>query len=167
MDQAEIQIKIYDDHIWFWNPGKLPESLTVEMLKGEHYSKPRNKLIAMVFYYAGLIERWGTGTKRMVELCREQGLPEPKFEEFGGGFSVTFYKDIYNEESLRKMGLNERQIKAVLYVKERGKITNREYQKFNECSRNTATNDLRELVNKGLLKESGKKGAGAYYVIAQ
>ncbi len=64
IDSAEVQIKIYDDHIWFWNPGKLPDGLTVEMLKGEHYSKPRNKLIAMVFYYAGLIEKWGTGTKR-------------------------------------------------------------------------------------------------------
>lgn len=52
MNPAEIQIKIYDDHIWFWNPGRLPEGLNVEILKGEHYSKPRNKLIAMVFYYA-------------------------------------------------------------------------------------------------------------------
>jgi ATP-dependent DNA helicase RecG len=167
MDPAEIQIKIYDDHIWFWNPGRLPEGITVDMLKDEHFSKPRNRLIAMVFYYAGLIERWGTGTKRMVELCKEQGLPEPDFKEFGNGFSVIFYKDIYNEENLRKMGLNERQIKAVLYVKERREITNKEYQKINSCSRNTATNDLRELVDKGILQQSGKKGAGAYYVIAQ
>jgi len=167
MDPAEIQIKIYDDHIWFWNPGRLPEGITVDMLKDEHFSKPRNRLIAMVFYYAGLIEKWGTGTKRMVELCKEQGLPEPDFKEFGNGFSVIFYKDIYNEENLRKMGLNERQIKAVLYVKERSKITNKEYQKINSCSRNTATNDLRELVDKGILQQSGKKGAGAYYVIAQ
>jgi len=66
LDTADIQIKIYDDHIWFWNPGKLPEGITVDMLKDEHSSKPRNRLIAMAFYYAGLIERWGTGTKRMV-----------------------------------------------------------------------------------------------------
>lgn len=79
---------------------------------------------------------------------------------------VVFYKDIYTEENLRKMGLNERQIKAVLYVKEMGKITNKEYQRINVCSRNTATADLRGLVEKGILKESGKKGAGAYYVIA-
>ncbi len=167
MDTAEVQIKIYDDHIWFWNPGKLPEGLTIEMLKNEHHSKPRNKLIAQVFFYTGLIERWGTGTKRMIELCKEQGLPEPEFREFGNGFSVTFYKDIYNEDYLRKMNLNERQIKAVLYLKEKQKITNKEYQKLNNCSRNTATNDLKELVKKDILKESGKKGAGAYYIIAQ
>jgi len=121
----------------------------------------------MTFYYAGLIERWGTGTKRIVDLCKEQGLPEPEFKEEFGGFSVVFWKDIYNEEYLRKLGLSERQIKAVLYVKENGKITNREYQKINNCSRNTASNDLKKLVLKGVLKESGKKGAGSYYEIAQ
>ncbi len=30
-----------------------------------------------------------------------------------------------------------------------------------------ATNDLRELIQKGVMRESGKKGAGAFYVIAQ
>jgi ATP-dependent DNA helicase RecG len=54
-----------------------------------------------------------------------------------------------------------------MYVKEKRKITNKEYHEINNCSRNTATNDLRILVEKDVLKESGKKGAGAYYVIAQ
>jgi len=93
-------------------------------------------------------------------------LPEPEFKEEFGGFSVCFYKDIYTEEILRKMGLNERQIRAVIYVKEKGKITNRDYQELNTCSRNTATNDLRKLIQKEIIKESGKKGAGAFYVIA-
>lgn len=165
MDSAEIQIKIYDDRIWFWNPGKLPEGITVEMLKDEHFSKPRNKLIAMVFYYAGLIERWGTGTRRIVELCKEQGLPEPEFKEFGNGFSVIFYKDIYNEENLRKMGLNERQIKAVLYVKEKGKITNKEYQEITGVKKRQATDDLRELEKSGILLKIGTTGKGVHYVL--
>ncbi len=45
-------------------------------------------------------------------------MPEPDFvnyEQGIGAFSVIFYKDIYTEENLRKMGLNERQIKAVMY----------------------------------------------------
>jgi len=63
--------------------------------------------------------------------------------------------------------LNDRQIKAVKHTKENEKITNKEYQGINDCSRNTATNDLRDLIKKHVLKESGKKGAGSYYVIAQ
>jgi ATP-dependent DNA helicase RecG len=45
---------------------------------------------------------------------------------------AVFRKDIYNKEDVSKLGLNERQIKAILYVKEKGRITNSEYQKLNE-----------------------------------
>jgi ATP-dependent DNA helicase RecG len=31
------------------------------------------------FYFAGLVERWGTGTIRIIELCRQQGLLGPSF----------------------------------------------------------------------------------------
>jgi len=165
MDSPEIQIKIYDESIWFWNPGGLPEGITIDELKREHPSKPRNKLIAMVFYYAGLIEKWGTGTKRMVELCRNQGLPEPQFREEFNGFSVVFYKDLYNEEHLRDMGLNERQIRAVLYVKDKGRITNKVYQEICGVSERTASRDLSSLVSKGILEQIGFTGKGTHYVL--
>jgi ATP-dependent DNA helicase RecG len=167
---APIQIKIYDDKISIWNLGKLLPPLTIEKLKEPHSGYQRNPQIATVFYYAGLIEAWGSGTLKMSELCKKESLPEPDFIENTegiGSFTVLFYKDIYTEENLRKMGLNERQIKAVLYVKEKGKISNKDYQKLNNCSRNTATNDLRKLIEKNIIKTSGKKGQGAYYVFAQ
>ena len=52
--------------------------------------------------------------------------------------------------------LNDRQVKAILYAKENGKITNSEYQKINDCSRNTASNDLKNLVER-YLKPSGQR----------
>ena len=75
-------------------------------------------------------------------------------------------KDIYTEEYLRNLGLNERQIKAVVYAKKNGRITNKEYQKINNCSRNTAFADLKELVKRKIVEESGKRGAGSFYTIA-
>ncbi|WP_051292686.1 DeoR family transcriptional regulator [Olivibacter sitiensis] len=66
-------------------------------------------------------------------------------------------------EQLTKLGLNERQLKAVDYVKEKGKITNREYQELFEVARITATRDLTELVEKAVFKSSEVKGAGAFY----
>jgi len=164
LSTAEIQIKIYDDKIWMWNPGKLPKELSIEDLKKEHSSYPRNPLIANVFYLAGFIERWGSGTKRIVDLCKEQNLPEPDYKEEQGGFSVWFYKDIYMEENLGKMELNKRQIKAVMYVKKRGKITNKEYRGFTGLSDEGARIDLNELVEKGLFQTKGK-GRDAHYVL--
>jgi ATP-dependent DNA helicase RecG len=165
LSPAEIQIKIYDDKIWIWNPGKLPAQIKLEDLKKEHSSYPRNPLIANVFYLAGFIERWGSGTKRVVELCKEYGLPEPEYKEEFGGFSVYFYKDIYTEENLRKMGLNERQIKSVIYVKEKGKITNKEYQELNKTTKKTASRDLSDLVEKGILEQIGETGKGTHYTL--
>jgi len=165
LSSEDIQIKIYDDRIWFWNPGKLPEGLNTEMLRKEHPSKLRNKLIAFVFYYAGLIEKWGTGTIRMISWCRRYGLPDPEFVEEFGGFSVRFWKDIYNKEHLKKLNLNERQIKAVLYVKREGEITNKKYQEINNVSKRTATNDLAELVRLNIFLQVGTTGKGTKYVL--
>jgi predicted HTH transcriptional regulator len=85
-------------------------------------------LLARAFYYAGHIERWGTGTARILALCREQGLPEPEFDADALQFRVRFLKDPYTPERLRRMGLNERQIQAILYVQRHGSIGTREYQ---------------------------------------
>ncbi|MBU4349648.1 putative DNA binding domain-containing protein [bacterium] len=159
---AEIQIKIYDDRLWIWNPGKLPKQLTIESLKTEHSSFPKNPLIASIFYYAGFIERWGSGTKRMIDLCKAQGLPEPEFKEEFGGISVYFRKDIYTEEYLRKFGLNERQIKAVMYVKERGRITNKEYQDINNVSNKTAYLELSNTAERAIFKVEGKGKSTTY-----
>lgn len=164
---VQTQIKIFDDYLWFFNIGGLPEGITLEQLKKPHSSVPRNPLIVHIFYLSGLIEEVGSGIGRIIHDLKFAKLPEPEFKEEMGGFSVYFRKDIYTEEYLRKLGLNERQVRAVIYVKEKGKITNREYQEINGCHRNTATQDLSDLVEKGILKESGKKGAGAYYEIAQ
>ncbi|OQX56402.1 MAG: transcriptional regulator [Candidatus Cloacimonas sp. 4484_209] len=160
---VQTQIKIFDDYIWFYNIGGLPEGITLEQLKEPHSSVPRNPLIVHIFYLAGLIEEMGTGIERIMEAMSRAGLPEPEFKEEMGGFSVYFRKDIYTEEYLRKMGLNERQIKAVMYVKEKGKITNREYQGITGISRQMATIDLKQLVEKGVLIKTGKAGAGIAY----
>jgi len=80
---------------------------------------------------------------------------------------VYFYKDIYTEENLRKMGLNQRQIKAVMYVKEKGKITNKKYQDITGISRQMATIDLKKLVEKEILVKTGKAGAGIAYQLTK
>ncbi len=77
---GDIQIRVYDDRVMISNPGGLPADMTVEELQREfHRSVLRNPLLAQVFYYANLIEKWGSGTWRMIKFCREQGLPEPEF----------------------------------------------------------------------------------------
>jgi len=158
-----IQISVYSDKIIFWNEGQLPENWTVKNLLEKHASRPYNPDIANALFRSGYIESWGRGTIKIIRECKLAGIPEPVFSYDSSDFSVEFRKDIYNEKYLQSLNLNDRQVKTVLFAKDKGKITNSDYQTLNNCSRNTASNDLTELVDKGLLKPSGQKGAGAFY----
>ena len=81
------------------------------------------------------------------------------------GNKLEFMKEVYTEEYLREVGLNERQIKAVMYVKERGRIKNREYQEIVNVSRQTASRDLSDLVDKEILTTMGTGKRDFYYVL--
>ena len=162
---AIIQIRVYDDKISIWNEGTLPEGLSFEALKQEHPSRPRNPIIADVCFLGGYIDAWGRGTLKIINSCKEAELPEPEMKESAGGFQVTMFKDILTEEHLKKLGLNERQIKAVLYVNKFGKVSNQKYQELNEVSKATATRDLAKLVdNFQILEKQGITGVGTIYV---
>ena len=161
---SNIQVEIYDDRICILNPGRLLPGITVDDLyRREHSSVIRNKLIAQVFYDIGYIEKYGSGTLKIIDLCRVHGLPPPEFQEISSGFMVTFRKDVYTEEYLHSLGLNERQIKAVLYVKEKGDITLSEFKEIvSGVSEKTLYRDLQDLVNKGILREHGEKRGRRY-----
>lgn len=161
---SQIQVRVYPDKMIIMNEGRLPSEITVEDLKRNHLSKPRNKLLADVFYFAGFIEAWGRGTLKILEKCRDQGLPEPEFNNEHGVMTVIFYKTKWNEETLKQLGLNERQIRAVQYIKENGRIANSDYQNFG-LKKRQATDDLKELEEKGILEKIGKTGRGTYYIL--
>jgi len=64
------------------------------------------------------------------------------------------------------MALNERQMKAIQFVKINSKLTSADYQKLTKVSRQTITRDLFELVKKGILVREGK-GRGARYLMSR
>ena len=132
-----------------------------------HSSMPRNPLIFNVFYLAGIVESVGSGIERMMRALKNAGLPELKIEANHLEFTLMFLKDVYTEEYLRKLGLSERQIKAVMYVKEKGRITNREYRGIFHITDRTALNDLTDLCNKGILVKIGKTGRATEYKLAE
>ncbi len=163
---APIQIRVYDDKISIWNEGILPAGLTSAALKRSHSSRPRNLIIADVAFKGGYIDAWGRGTIKILDTCKEAGLPEPEIIEQDGGMLVTLYKNVLTEEQLIKLGLNERQVNAIFHVKNKGRISNADFQEIFSVSKATATRDLTELVDKyGLLEKLGQTGAGTNYIL--
>jgi ATP-dependent DNA helicase RecG len=161
---AATQVRIYDDNLLIWNPGSLPLNLRLDDLKRKHQSVLRNTLIGAIFYDLGYIERWGSGTNRIVEECRSLHLPDPEWRE-NQGLMLTFRKDVFTEENLREMEISERQLQAALHVKKNRRITNQQYQELFGVKKRTASEDLRELEEKGILERVGSTGKGTYYKI--
>jgi len=134
-----------------------------KLMDPNHNSIPRNRLIAMLFYDTELIERYGSGIQRILDDCHKHGFPTPEFNELEFGFQVIFHKDIYTEEHLAMKGLNERQIKAVMYVKEKGSINVSSFKIIvPNISKKTLYRDLQDLVGKNILKGIGEKKGRTY-----
>jgi ATP-dependent DNA helicase RecG len=76
-----VAVAMYDDHLEIVNPGDLHFGITPKKLTRPHESKPWNPIIANVFYRAGIIERWGSGTLNIIDWCTENANPKPAWHE--------------------------------------------------------------------------------------
>ncbi|MCG7849861.1 MAG: putative DNA binding domain-containing protein, partial [ANME-2 cluster archaeon] len=142
---SSTQVRIFDDRMEIWNPGRLPVGWTVETLRHKHESKPPNPLLIEHFFWVKYVEEVGTGTNKLIDWCREWDLPEPIFEFTGTSVIVTLRKGPVPGD-IDGLDLNERQIKMIDHVVKHNSITNREFQELTGVSRRTATTDLAGLV---------------------
>lgn len=134
-DTGNVQIRIFDDRLEIWNPGTLPEGITIDSLKGDHRSRPRNELIARCFYLIKYIEQWGTGTNRIINSCKEAGLQEPLFEVKDNDFIITFYRGTERVKVAElPVKLNDTQKKLIRYIQKHKKAKTSELQKHLDVS---------------------------------
>ena len=164
---SQTQIRWYDDSLLFANAGGIPPPLTLEKIKTRHKSVPRNQKIAKMFFYAGWIEEWGSGILKILNACKNAGLPEPQFEEEQGGLWLTIPKGKEGQgQEAASLGLNERQERALIHLRKHQKITLADYRKLNpKTIVRTAHRDLAELARKGIVKSAGTT-RGRYYVLS-
>jgi ATP-dependent DNA helicase RecG len=167
-----IRIGVYSDRLECYSPGRLPGHVTLQNIVEERFS--RNETLVQVLADYGLIERLGYGIDRMLRQMADAGLPPPEFRETAAGFLVTLRgqvgEDSHDVEGVdvgewRKLGLNERQIAALLHLIEQRRITNRDMQELApDVSAETLRRDLADLVERGMLLRVGDK-RGAYYIL--
>lgn len=86
-----IQISVFDDRLELFNCGYLPEEWGIEKLLGKHNSRPYNPDIANAFFRAGEIETWGRGIERIVNACKDAGVPKPDIKYTDGELLVIFH----------------------------------------------------------------------------
>lgn len=145
MDEGMIQVSVFDDRLEVSSPGALCRGLTLkDALKGR--SKPRNKVIAEVFSRMGIIEKWGTGLQRIVDLAKQEGLKEPVFENNDSFFRVILYRG--KEEATRTTDQTVQTTDQTVQTTE---------QKIINAIAEKPTITRKELAEKTGLSESGVK----------
>ncbi len=163
---SKIQVRIFNDGIEFWNPGKLPEGWSIDTLKKEHTSEPFNPLIARIFFWAGYVEEVGTGTNKIIKWCKEWELPEPEFAIKSGNIVIRLRKSKLTEEYLDSLSLSAKDKEIVKLIMEKSKITSFDLQRKYGVSRDTVNRWLKKLINLNLIERKGK-GKASYYVLKE
>jgi len=163
---ADVRVFIFDNRIDVVSPGPFPEGITPA--KPEH--KPVNKILADLMYDIGYIEKYGSGIYLENELCLKNGNEKPVYEITPNQTKVTFKSQIKDvtvveiEEKILEES-NDRQKKAIEYVRKNGKIARKEYEELCKTSERTANRELTELIKKGIIKKTGS-GVKFYYELA-
>ena len=76
---GSVQVMLFRNRLEVWNPGQLPYGLTVNKLLEPHKSLPANPLIADSLFWTGYVDKVGTGTEDIVNLCKDKGLKSPEY----------------------------------------------------------------------------------------
>lgn len=98
-----ISIAVYDDRVEIANPGILPPKITAETIKDSHESYPYNRNMAHALYRSTFLESWGSGIRRIIEACREQGVDDPTWRWDGGFVYVTFKRPVKDDSNIAQV----------------------------------------------------------------
>ena len=153
-----VSIGIYDDRIEITNPGRLPSGITPQKLREPHDSIPYNPIIAKTLFRTSLLENWGSGTLRIIELCRAQNIPEPVWSENAGTVTLCFYRN--NADFLKDFlkELTERQIDILELISQDFLITGSQLAEKLGVTGRTIRSDISALQKLGILhRENGRK----------
>ena len=116
----------------------------------------------------GIIEKYGTGIKRIINYCLEAGLPQPSFTNISDGFMVTVYSSQTREKSVASE-LN------TSFVKSSEKIINELINNKNitiselslklSISTRAIEKQLDKLKQKGIIRRIGPDKGGYWQII--
>ena len=152
--------------------GGLYGGLTLEeMLQGS--TCIRNELVADTFLRMGIVEKWGTGIKRIADLCREHGLGEVEYSATVFCFTSTIRrtrKDLFapvvptvNDVKVTQE-ITVTQHKIVEFIIENPSITQKELADKLGISRVHVNKNMAKLQQLGIISRFGSDKTGHWIV---
>lgn len=173
---TDIQIKIFDNAITFFSPGKLYGGLTIEQLKTDRYqSRTRNKLIAEAFYLTRDIEKYGSGYLRVRKALTEYPSMDFEYEESGDGFLVILRYSVQKttsdsaDEGISEgmsEGISEGITSLLEQIKKAPGQRVPQYEKELKASSKTIERWIADLRERGAIEYRGSKRTGGYWPLS-
>ena len=157
---GSITLVIYDDRLELINTGLLPNGITLEQLKEEHSSYPRNPYITNVFNRCGYIEAMGMGIQTIIDACAEQGMKPPEFFEQGGTLVLRLWSNYSRATSANVVSQLTAKQRSILNVLGTSKLSPSEIlEKLGEgISERTLRRELSLMREKGVVDSEGSRG---------
>ena len=169
---VDVQLKIFDNAVTFFNPGRLFGDLTIEKLKSDDYqSRTRNKLVAEAFYLTRDIEKYGSGFIRVRGEIESYPTMTFEYEESGDGFLVTlrYQKQKISLVSVPPEGISEGISEGINLLLEhiRSAPGRRIPQMAGRLGIPAKTIErwIADLKRQGRIEYRGSKKAGGYYMV--
>lgn len=89
----DVQVEVLEESLRISSPGALPFDMPMDFLMNPiHPSRPRNKIIAQAFFDMGVIERYGSGIRRIKTECDRNGNAYPTWTDGHGTFVTEYQK---------------------------------------------------------------------------
>lgn len=155
-----IQIRMFADRLEVQSPGGLFSTVTVENIEEEHST--RNARLMRMMEDLHIVENRGSGIKTMLQAMRAANLEPPRFNDRRSSFLVTFRNHtLMNPEAIAwlnqftNLPLNDRQRLTLVYLRQQEQITNSEYRRLHRVDTLVAGQELRGLVEVGLVEQQG------------
>ncbi len=158
--ESYIQIRMFADRLEVQSPGGLFGNVTVENLEEEHST--RNARLMQMMEDLHIVENRGIGIRAMLQAMRAANLEPPRFNDRRSSFLVTFRNHtLMNPEAIAwlnqfaNLPLTDRQRLTLVYLRQHEQITNSEYRRLNRVDAMVAGQELRGLVEAGLMEQQG------------
>ncbi|SDX81448.1 ATP-binding protein [Eubacterium barkeri] len=171
LEPGNIQIALFDDRLEVTSPGMLLNGVSIaKMMEG--YSKIRNRAVANAFSYMKIIEKWGSGIPRIIQECREYGLPEPEFLDYDGDFRVKMFRRIEtgtvngaSDTIPGTIDTNQTDEEKVLaLIRYNPRITQNQIKEQTGLSLRTVKRIMAELQSRGCVIRIGNNRSGKWQV---
>lgn len=174
-----VQIQMFPDRLTIVNPGGLFGPVTLSRLGEEGISAARNQTLMKLLEdivipgeNLAVCENRGSGIGAMIASLRTAGMSPPEFEDKLSHFAVTFPNHTLLDEAafqwLAQIGddLTNTQRMALALMRQGVEFNNSVFRQRTGLDSRIATRELQELVQRGLVKQTGT-GRWSTYILAQ